>query len=55
MQFICMYHPHDNVPPLSNRLPGIRKERGQEVSSEERMELSGTEESKTLPRPGQHK
>lgn len=25
MQFICMYHPHDNVPPLSNRLPGKKK------------------------------
>lgn len=26
MQFICTSHPHDNVPPLSNRLPGKKKE-----------------------------
>lgn len=54
MQFICISHPHDNVPPLSNRLPG-KKKGGQEVRSEERMELSGTEESRKLPRPRQHK
>lgn len=27
MQFICISHPHDNVPPLSNRLPGKKKRR----------------------------
>lgn len=25
MQFICISHPHDNVPPLSNRLPAKKK------------------------------
>lgn len=55
MQFICISHPHDNVPPLSNPLPGLKERGGQEVRSEERMELSGMEESRKLPRPGQHK
>lgn len=32
-----------------------KKKGGQEVRSEERMELSGTEESRKLPRLGQHK
>lgn len=48
MQFICIYHPHDNVPPLSNRLPGGKKKTkrrsGGEIWGEDGAQWDGGEQ-----------
>ena len=53
--FVSTIHMTTYLLCLINSRGKKKRKGGQEVRSDERMELSGTEESRKLPGPGQHK
>lgn len=52
MQVICISHPHDNVPPLSNRLPGKKKKEVRRWDLKRGWSSVGQRRAESSPDPG---